>query len=398
MTAACDRSAGPLPALRPELEPFTSTIFAEMTGLAVRTQSVNLGQGFPNYEGPGHVIEAAREALVTGYNQYPPAPGYPVLREAIARHQQRFYGIDLDPDTDVLVTAGATEAIAAVIRAFAGVGDEVVVFEPYYDSYAATIAIAGAERRTVALSWPDLDVNEEALRAACSERTRLILINTPHNPTGKVFTRAELELIGRVAADVGALIVSDEVYEHLTFDGTAHVPIATLPGLAERTLTIGSAGKTFSVTGWKIGWITGPAHLVAAARTVKQFLTFVSGGPLQPAVAVALDSAASVYDELRESLQAKRDILCAGLAEVGFTVRKPVGTYFVCVDGAELGYDDALALARELPTRIGVAAIPVQVFCDDLDATGTRSLLRFAFCKTEAELREGVARLQNLNR
>ena len=370
---------------------FTSTVFAEMSGLATRPGAVNLGQGFPDTDGPQEMLDAAVEAIRSGLNQYPPGPGMPALLTAIAAHQSRFYGLDVDPDTEVLVTVGATEAIAAAILALCEAGDEVVVFEPYYDSYAASIALAGAVRKTAVLRFPDFTVDEDELRRAFSAKTRLVLLNTPHNPTGKVFTRAELELVARLAQEYDAWVVADEVYEHLTFDGVQHVAIASLPGMRERTLTISSAGKTFSATGWKVGWVTGPAAAVAAVRAVKQFLTYVGSGPFQPAVAVALDLPDSVYAQLRDSLQAKRDVLCAGLTEAGFTVSRPSGTYFVVADTRGIGAADAEALGWELPEKVGVAAIPVNVFHDDKSAG--RSLLRFAFCKKDEVLAEAVRRL-----
>ena len=274
---------------------FGTTIFAEMSALAARTGAINLGQGFPDTDGPPEMLEAAREAIASGRNQYPPGPGVPELLDAIAAHQARFYGIQLDPRSQVLVTVGATEAIAATVLALCEPGDEVVTFEPYYDSYAATIALAGAVRRTSVLRFPDFAVDEASLRAAFSTRTRMVLLNSPHNPTGKVFTRAELELVCELARKHDAWVVTDEVYEHLLFDGLQHVPVATLPGMAERTLTISSAGKTFSATGWKVGWVSGPAEAVAAVRTVKQFLTYVGSGPFQPAVALALGLGDEVY-------------------------------------------------------------------------------------------------------
>ena len=380
------------PALTPRMRPFTSTIFAEMSALAVRTGAINLGQGFPDTDGPASLLADAAEAIRSGVNQYPPGPGIPALREAVAAHQQRFYGLAVDPD-DVLVTAGATEAIAAVVMALTEPGDEVVTFAPYYDSYAATIALAGATRRTVALRSPGFAVDEDALRAAFGPRTRLVLLNSPHNPTGKVFTRAELELVASLAREHDAVVVTDEVYEHLTF-GPEHVPLATLPGMAERTLTISSAGKTFSVTGWKIGWLHGPRELVAAARAVKQFLTYVSGAPFQPAVAAALGLDDAFYAGLSTDLARKRDLLVSGLRAAGFAVNVPDGTYFVTADSAPLGRPDALALCHELPALAGVVAIPVSVFHDD--PTAAPSLLRFAFCKRDEVLEAAVERLAAL--
>jgi N-succinyldiaminopimelate aminotransferase len=373
------------------MQGFGSTIFAEMTALATEHGAVNLGQGFPDTDGPRVMLDAAKAAIDAGRNQYPPGPGVPELLDAVAAHQKRFYGIDLDPRREVLVTVGATEAIAATILALCEPGDEVVTFEPYYDSYAASIALAGASRRTSVLRFPDFTVDEASLRAAFSPRTRLVLLNTPHNPTGKVFSREELELVCALAREHDAWVVTDEVYEHLVFDGVEHVPVATLPGMWDRTLTISSAGKTFSATGWKVGWVSGPAEAVAAVRAVKQFLTFVGSGPFQPAVAVALGLGDDVYAGLSSSLQAKRDLLVAGLRGAGLEVSVPAGTYFVVADAAPLGAVDALEFCRELPGRAGVVGVPVSVFHDDVDAA--RTLVRFAFCKRDEVLHDAVARL-----
>ena len=369
------------------------TIFTEISALAQRYDAVNLGQGFPDTDGPPEMVAAAARAVASGQNQYPPLSGRPELLAAIAAHQQHWYGLTVDPASEVLVTVGATEAIAATILAFCEPGDEVVMFEPYYDSYAAMVDLAGAVRRTATLRFPDFEVDEAELRAAFSPRTRLVLLNSPHNPTGKVFSRAELELIARLAVEHDCWVVTDEVYEHLTF-GVDHVPLATLPGMADRTLTISSAGKTFSATGWKVGWVSGPAAAVAAIRTVKQFLTFGVGGPFQLAAATALALPDATFLGLRDQLWAKRDLLVGALGAAGLTVAVPAGTYFVIVDAAPLGVTDAVAFARELPQRIGVAAIPVQVFHDDPTAAPT--LLRFAFCKRDDVLREGVARIARL--
>jgi len=376
------------------MQGFGSTIFAEMSALAVEHGALNLGQGFPDTDGPQEVLDAAKAAIDAGRNQYPPGAGVPELLEAIAAHQKRFYGLDVDPRREVLVTVGATEGIAATILALCEPGDEVVTFEPYYDSYAASIALAGAVRRTPVLRFPDFAVDEESLRAAFSSRTRLVLLNTPHNPTGKVFTRAELDLICTLAREHDAWVVTDEVYEHLVFDGVEHVPVATLPGMWERTLTISSAGKTFSTTGWKVGWVSGPAEAVAAVRTVKQFLTYVGSGPFQPAVAVGLGLPDDVYAGLSRSLEGKRDLLVSALRDIGLSVAVPSGTYFVVADAAPLGATDALAFCRELPARAGVAAVPVSVFHDDVDAA--RTLVRFAFCKQDDVLREAAVRLSAL--
>jgi len=376
------------------MQGFGSTIFAEMTALAIKHGALNLGQGFPDTDGPQEILDAAKAAIDGGRNQYPPGAGVPELLDAIAAHQKRFYGLEVDARSEVLVTVGATEAIAATILALCEAGDEVVTFEPYYDSYAASIALAGAVRRTSVLRFPDFAVDEESLRAAFSSRTRLILLNTPHNPTGKVFTRAELELIGRLAQEHDAWIVTDEVYEHLVFDGGEHIPVATLPGMAQRTLTISSAGKTFSTTGWKVGWVSGPAEAIAAVRTVKQFLTYVASGPFQPAVALGLGLGDDVYAGLSRSMEGKRDVLVAALRDIGLAVAVPAGTYFVVADVAPLGATDALSFCRELPARAGVAGIPVSVFHDDVDAA--RTLVRFAFCKHDDVLREAVHRLSVL--
>ncbi len=382
------------PPANPRLAAFGTTIFAQMSALALEHDAINLGQGFPDTDGPREVLDAAVSAIHAGRNQYPPGPGVPELLEAVAAHQERFYGIRLDPRTEVLVTAGATEAIAATVLALCEPGDEVVTFEPYYDSYAATIALAGATRRTSVLRFPDFAVDEASLRAAFSDRTRLVLLNTPHNPTGKVFTRAEVELVCDLAREHDAWVVTDEVYEHLVFDGLPHVPAATLPGMRERTLTISSGGKTFSTTGWKVGWVSGPAEAVAGIRAVKQFLTYVASGPFQPAIARGLGLDDARYAALSGTLQGKRDLLVAGLRSAGLQVSVPSGTYFVVADAAPLGATDALAFCRELPARAGVVGIPVSVFHDDVEAA--RTLVRFAFCKRDEVLRAAVTRLAAL--
>jgi N-succinyldiaminopimelate aminotransferase len=333
-------------------------------------------------------------AIRSGANQYPPGIGVAELRHAIARHQRRFYDLDPDPDTETLVTAGATEAIAASILALTEPGDEVVTFEPYYDSYAACIALAGAARRTVPLRKPDFSFDPAELRAAFTDRTRIVLLNSPHNPTGKVFARRELEQIAELAKAHDAIVVTDEVYEHQTFDGVPHIPMATLAGMAERTVTISSAGKTFSVTGWKIGWLHGQAQITAAVRAVKQFLTYVNGGPFQPAIANALDLPDEFYQQLASGLQRKRDLLAQGLRAGGLEVFLPQGTYFIVTDVAPLGYDDGVELCWRLPELVGVAAVPVAVFCDDPEPS--RTLVRFAFCKRDDVLTEAAERLAKL--
>ena len=382
------------PYLNSRLQDFTSTIFAEMSALAVQTGAVNLGQGFPDTDGPEEIREAAVQAIRDGCNQYPPGPGVPELRTAIAEHQRRFYGLTFDPDTEVLVTAGATEAIAAALLALCETGDEVVSFQPYYDSYAAGIAMAGAHRRLVTLRPPDYHFDPDELRAAVTNRTRLLLLNTPHNPTGKVFTAAELALIAELAIERDLIVVTDEVYEHMTYDGVPHIPLATLSGMRERTITISSAGKTFSFTGWKIGWVCATPELLAAVRTAKQFLTFVNGAPFQPAIAVGLGLPDAFYTDLAVSLEGKRNRLCAGLAAAGFEVYRPAGTYFVSTDVLPLGYDDGVSFCRDLPHRCGVVAVPNVVFYDD-KAAGA-SLVRFAFCKRDEVLDEAATRLATL--
>ena len=368
-----------------------TTIFAEMSALAVTTGAVNLGQGFPDTDGPREIAEAAAAAIMAGRgNQYPPGAGIPELRQAIAAHQKRFYGFDLDPDTQVLVTAGATEAIAAALIALMEPGDEAIAFEPYYDSYAASVAMAGGTRVPVTLRPPGFRPDLDALRAAITPRTRLILLNTPHNPTGVVFTPAELAVVAELACEHDLLVISDEVYEHMVFDGT-HVAIMSLPGMAERTVTISSAAKTFSFTGWKIGWVTGSPEVVRAVRTVKQFLTYVSGGPFQYAVAEALALPDHYYASVADDLRPKRDFFCDGLAGAGFEVYRPAGTYFITTDVRPLGYTDGMEFCRELPHRAGVVAIPSSVFYDNIEAG--KSQVRFAFCKKQEVLAEALARL-----
>ncbi len=371
------------------------TIFEEVTALAQQHTAVNLGQGFPDEDGPREILDAARAAIADGANQYAPGQGLAVLRHAIAAHQARFYGLTVDPQTEVIVSTGATESIAAAILAFAGPGDEVLTFEPFYDSYGAVIGLSGATHTTAPLRAPDFQPDAASLEAAFSERTRIVVVNNPHNPTGSVFTRPTLELIVRLAERYDAIIVTDEVYEHLTF-GAEFVPIASLPGATGRTLSISSAGKTFSVTGWKIGWLSGPAELVAQVRTVKTFLTYTSGTPFQGAVAQGLALPDEFFASIAGTLRKKRDLLGEGLRAAGFDVFEPEGTFFTMVDAAPLGIEDATDLARRLPALIGVAAIPVAMFCHAEGAERTRSLLRFAFCKKFDVIEEGARRLATL--
>ena len=369
-----------------------TTIFAEMSALAETTGAVNLGQGFPDTDGPREIAAAAAAAIMEGRgNQYPPGPGVPELRQAVAAHQKRFWGLDVDPDSQVLVTAGATEAIAAALIALLEPGDEAIAFEPYYDSYAACVALAGGVRVPVTLRPPAFRPDLDALRAAITPRTRLILLNSPHNPTGSVFTRAELAAIAELARERDLLVVADEVYEHMVYVGE-HVPIGSLPGMRERTVSISSAGKTFSFTGWKIGWVTATAELVAAVRAVKQFLTFVSGGPFQYAIAQALRMPDAYFTAIGADLRVKRDLLCAGLADAGFAVYPPEGTYFVTTDIRPLSDADGVQFCRELPRQAGVVAIPSAVLYDDPEAGRTQ--VRFAFCKRPEMLQDALARIE----
>ncbi|MFD8235218.1 pyridoxal phosphate-dependent aminotransferase [Streptomyces sp. NPDC059696] len=387
------------PLLNRRLAEFGTTIFAEMSALALSTGAINLGQGFPDTDGPEEIREAAVRALRDGRgNQYPPGPGVPELRTAVTAHQQRRYGLAYDPDTEVLVTAGATEAIAAALLALVEPGDEVIAFEPYYDSYAACIAMAGGRRVPVTLR---ADVEEgrfrldlDELRDAVTDRTRLLLINTPHNPTGTVLTREELAAIAELAVERDLLVVTDEVYEHLVFDDAEHVPLATFPGMRERTVTISSSGKTFSFTGWKVGWITGAPELVTAVRSAKQYLTYVSAGPFQYAVAEALSLPESYFTDFRADMLAKRNLLAAGLDEAGFRVFRPSGTYFVTTDIRPLGEPDGFAFCRSLPERAGVVAIPNAVFYDHREEGAP--FVRFAFCKRTGVLEEAARRLKGV--
>ncbi|MGV0625966.1 pyridoxal phosphate-dependent aminotransferase [Mycolicibacter minnesotensis] len=384
------------------LQPFATTIFAEMSALAARIGAVNLGQGFPDEDGPAAMLEAARAAITDGANQYPPGPGIPALREAIAGQRARHFGIDYDPDTEVLVTVGATEAIASAVLGLVEPGSEVLLLEPFYDSYSPVVAMAGARRVSVSLV-PDgrgfaLDVDR--LRQAITPATRALIVNSPHNPTGTVFTESELAAIARIAVEADLLVIADEVYEHLVFTGRTHRPLAGFEGMAERTVTISSAAKMFNCTGWKIGWACGPANLLAGVRAAKQYLSYVGGAPFQPAVALALNTEDAWVAALRASMQARRDRLAEGLRAVGFEVHDSFGTYFLCADPRPLGYHDSTAFCAELPHRAGVAAIPLSAFCvTGPEATAPQTwnhLVRFTFVKPEATIDEALRRLEIL--
>lgn len=382
------------PFLNARLQGFGATIFAEMSALAVKTDSVNLGQGFPDKDGPSEVIEAATSAIQNGLgNQYPPGIGVPELRQAISDHQQRFYGLSYDPDSEILVTAGASEALAAAVLALCETGDEVVTFEPWYDIYGANIAMAGATKKVVTLRPPHYAFEESEFLAALSPKTRLILLNSPHNPTGKVFSRQELEFIAKVAVERDLLVVTDEVYEHLVFEGE-HIPIASFPGMRERTIAISSGGKTFAFTGWKVGWVCSSPELTSAVRIAKQFLTYVSGGPFQYAIAVGLALGDDYYKNLLSDMKEKRDFLSAGLRSAGFEIFESQGTYFVTADARSVGYADGLELCWQLPEKVGVVAVPNVVFYDNQEEG--RHLIRFTFCKSLDVLGEAVHRLQSL--
>jgi N-succinyldiaminopimelate aminotransferase len=386
------------------LRPYATTVFAEMSALATRVGAVNLGQGFPDEDGPPAMLKVAQEAIADGANQYPPGIGIEPLRHAIAAQRHRHYGIDYDPDTEVLVTVGATEAIASAVIGLIEPGSEVLLIEPFYDSYSPVLAMASAQRVAVSLvpHGRGFALDADALRRAVTPRTRALILNSPHNPTGTVLSAAELAVIAEVAIAADLLVITDEVYEHLVFDGRHHVPLAGFDGMAERTITISSAAKMFNCTGWKIGWACGPAQLIAGVRAAKQYLSYVGGAPFQPAVALALDTEDAWVADLRSSLQARRDRLAAGLIDIGFEVHDSAGSYFLCADPRPLGYDDSTAFCAALPEKVGVAAIPVSAFCDPARAHALgpadvwNHLVRFTFCKRDDTLDEGIRRLAAL--
>jgi N-succinyldiaminopimelate aminotransferase len=385
--------AGDMPYLVSRLQGFGTTIFAEMSALAVRTASINLGQGFPDTDGPSEVAKAAIAAIHAGHNQYPPGIGVPELRGAIAAHQQRFYGLEYDPDREVLVTAGATEAIAASLLALCEPGDEVVTFEPYYDSYAACISMAGARRRVVTLRPPDYDFVVDELAAAIGPRTRLVLLNSPHNPTGKVFRRDELELIANLCLEHDLLAFTDDIYEHIVYRGE-HIPLATIPGMAGRTVAINSMSKTYSVTGWRVGWVIAPADLSVGIRRAHDFLTVGAAAPLQQAAVVALGFPDTYYERLAAAYRERRDALLPSLAAAGFRLHEPDGAYYVMTDIAGLTSEDDVAFALRLIRDPGVAAVPGSSFFSRPELGRTK--LRFAFPKRLETLRAAAERLAKL--
>lgn len=394
------RVSGPALTTVKRLRPYSVNIFAAMSALATEVGAVNLGQGFPDEDGPPAMLEAARRAIAEGVNQYPPGPGIAALREAIGAQRMRRYRMAFDPGSEVLVTVGASEAIAAAVLGLVEPGSEVLLIEPFFDTYSPVIAMAGSRRVSVSLV-PDgrgfaLDI--DAVRAAITPLTRAIIVNSPHNPTGLVLSDNDLRALAAVAVEADLLVISDEVYEHLVFDGAHHLPIATYPGMANRTVTISSAAKMFNCTGWKIGWACGPANLIAGVRAAKQYLSYVGGAPFQPAVAYALDHEDGWVESLRQSLQARRDLLAAALADIGFEVHQSPGTFFLCADPRPLGFTDSTAFCAELPHRAKVAAIPMSAFCDPESASvgSWNHLVRFAFCKRDATLEEAIGRLQVL--
>jgi len=381
------------PFIKDSMREFGETIFAEMSALAVKTGAINLGQGFPDTDGPREIAELAITAIRDGHNQYPPGLGIKKLRDAISHHQMRFYGLEFDSETEVLVTAGATEAIAASLLAICEQGDEIITFEPYYDSYAASIALAGGVRRVITLNTPDYSFSIDDLEKLITAKTKAILLNSPHNPTGKVFTHNELSQIANLCIEHDLVAICDEVYEHLVFEGQ-HIPLIQYPGMRDRTIQISSAGKTFSFTGWKIGWVCAQPALLDTVRTAKQFLTYVNGAPFQHAIAEALNLPDHYFDNFLEDMKVKRDCLSQGLEKAGLTTFTPQGTYYVTADIENLGYEDGKQFCLDLPVQCGVVAVPNVVFYDNKDLGST--LIRFAFCKRLDVLEEAVERLQTL--
>jgi N-succinyldiaminopimelate aminotransferase len=384
---------------RKALAALGTSIFSEMTKLANERGAVNLSQGFPDFEGPSDILDAAVGALEQGHNQYGRSQGLPALVQAIAAHQQRCYGIALDPMSQVCATAGATEAIAAAFIGLLDAGDEVVLFEPFYDEYPAAAAMAGASTRVVTLKFADgFALDTAALESAIGPTTRMIVVNTPHNPTGKVFSDAELDVIARLCVKHDLIALTDEVYEHITYDGVRHVPLATREGMRDRTVTISSTGKTFSFTGWKVGWATGPVDLIAAVQRAHQFLTFAAATPLHAAMARALDvHGDAFFAQLARDYTQRRDFLVDVLREVGFDVSVPKGAYFALVSLRSMTKEHDVTFAKRLIDEAGVAAIPPSAFYSR-DVDEGRSLLRFAFCKKPETLERAADSLRKWRR
>lgn len=380
------------------LRGFGASIFAEMTALAIETNSINLGQGFPDYNGPAEVLEIARRNIADGLNQYPPGIGLPDLRLAIAEHQQRFWNLSYDPDSEILVTMGATEALAGALLGILNEGDEVIVFEPLFDTYAGCVALAGAVLAPITLR-PQLSgrygFDPEDLKKAITNKTRMILLNSPHNPTGMVFSADELQMVANIAEEHDLIVVSDEVYEHLVFDSAQHIPIATLDTMRDRTITISSGGKSFNTTGWKIGWACGPAHLINATRMAKQLFTFAGGTPFQSAIAAGLRLSDAYFKTLASDLQTKRNLLIAALHDADLHPIIPDGTYFITADiSHRFPNMNSMEFCRSLPHQCGVVAIPGGVLYDPRHQHEGRHLVRFAFCKKNATLEEAASRLR----
>ena len=370
-----------------------------MTALAAQTGAINLGQGFPDYSGPEAVLEAARSEIARGNNQYPPGIGQLDLRSAISEHQLRFWNLSYDPDSEVLVTMGATEALAGALLGLLNPGDEVVVFEPLFDTYAGCVALAGGKLAPVTLrpqASGGYGFDPAELRAAITPRTRVILLNSPHNPTGMVFNRDELQLVADIAMEHDLVVISDEVYEHLVFDDAQHIPIASLPNMWERTITISSGGKTFNTTGWKIGWACAPAPLLHAVRMAKQLFTFAGGTPFQSAIALGLRLPDDYFTRLASDLQAKRDILMDALTAADLRPIRPEGTYFITADIRQRWpQGDAMDFCRALPASCGVVAIPGSVLYDPRHSDEGKHLVRFAFCKQDGTMKSASEKLRN---
>jgi N-succinyldiaminopimelate aminotransferase len=371
---------------------FKSSVFAEMTALAIKHGAINLGQGFPDFPAPQFLKKAAARAIDADINQYAPSNGHPGLRRALAAKMARHYGLNVNPDAEMVITNGATEAIFATFLGLTDPGDEVILFEPFYDSYVPSIRIAGGVPRFYTLRPPDWSIDRQKLAALFNDRTKLILINTPHNPTGKLFSKDDLQFIAQLCRQHDVIAVSDEVYEHIIFDGHSHHCLATLPGMADRCVTISSLGKSFSVTGWKVGWAIGAEALIQPILRGHQFITFCGAAPLQAAAVSAVEIGAEYYTELTTAYQQRRDYLVAALQEVGLRPVNPCGTYFIMAEIGHLGFADDVSFCRHLTSKVGVAAIPPSSFYHD--STDGAQLARFAFCKSMDTLVEAASRLR----